>query len=87
MTEKTLEVEPTLPQHGYQIQYKPIPHASNLRMRGSAFRGFGRVREADGRKGLAFSTVGTFVMGLMGAIYEHPTGLRSIVDNWASAEA
>jgi hypothetical protein len=80
VTEKTVDQEPVVPTHGYQMQLKPNPWASNLRMRESSFRGFGRVREADGRKGLAFSCVGIFVMSLMGAIYEHPTGLRSIVD-------
>lgn len=86
MTEKTIAQEPVVPEHGYQMQFKPNKWASNVRMRSSSFRGFGRVREADGRKGLAFSCVGVFVMSLMGAIYEHPTGLRSIVNHGAAAE-
>jgi hypothetical protein len=66
MTE--LKEEPRREVRAYRVPLKG--RTANVRDNSVMFRGFGRVKEADGRKSLAFSTLSASVLQLMGAIHD-----------------
>lgn len=71
-----LESEVTLEVREFPLMPAHPERADDAKIKSSALRGVARTRESDGRKGLVFSTLSAFVLSLVGAIHEHPTGLR-----------
>ena len=68
-----LDSEVTLQVREFSVVPAHTERADNVRIKSSALRGVARVREADGRKGLVFSTLSAFVLSLVGSIHEHPS--------------
>jgi hypothetical protein len=68
----TIDHESVIPITAYQLVPKHRYLADRVRLQSSIFRGFGRTRETDGRKGLMFSTLSPSVLSLIGHIHELP---------------